>query len=122
MPHALIDAGFLVKPSYYSITHADLKRVGTAANGDLDEGQLALACDRPELVEQIVRDWHSLASGRRTIAFAVNVAHSRHLAAAFSAAGVPAAHVDGTMSDKVASNAVVLQKLFKDRAFLINQL
>lgn len=101
MPHALIDAGFLVKPSYYSVSLADLKRVGTAANGDFDEGQLALACDRPELVEQIVRDWHNLASGRRTIAFAVNVVHSRHLAAAFSAAGVPAAHVDGTMSDKV---------------------
>lgn len=101
MPHALIDAGFLVKPSYYSVSLADLKRVGTAANGDFAEGQLALACDRPELVEQIVRDWHNLAYGRRTIAFAVNVVHSRHLAEAFLAAGIAAAHVDGTMSTKV---------------------
>ena len=103
MPHALIDAGFLVKPSYYSVTLADLKRVGTAANGDFDEGQLVLACDRPELVEQIVRDWHNLAYGRRTIAFAVNVVHSRHLAEAFSSAGIPAAHVDGTTksTDKI---------------------
>lgn len=101
MPHALIDAGFLVKPSYYSVTVADLNRVGTAANGDFAEGQLALACDRPELIQQIVRDWHNLAYGRRTIVFTVNVSHARNLANAFTAAGVPSAYVDGTMPDEV---------------------
>lgn len=117
MPHALIDAGFLVKPSYYSVSLVDLKSVGTAANGDFDEGQLALACDRPELIEQIVRDWHNLAYGRRTIAFAVNVAHSRHLAEAFSAAGIPAAHVDGTMSDKVTDK--IYQQLAQGRILVL---
>lgn len=103
MPHDLIDSGFLVKPGYFSPSQADLESVGTTVSGDFDEGQLALACDRPELIQQIVRDWHNLAYPRRTIAFAVNVNHSQHLRDAFLRAGIPAAHVDGTMHSKVAN-------------------
>jgi len=95
MPRDLIDAGFLIKPSYFSVRQADLEKVGTVA-GEFNEAQLAVVCDRPELVKQIVKDWKRLAFGRRTIAFAVNVAHSKHLREEFQAAGVPAAHVDGT--------------------------
>ena len=101
MPHELIEQGFLVKPSYFSPSLADLESIGTPLNGDFDEGQLAIACDRPELIGQIVRDWQNLAYGRRTIAFAVNVTHARHLAEAFIRAGIPAAYVDGTMPAKV---------------------
>lgn len=100
MPHKLISSGFLVKPDYYSPNQADLEKVGTAVNGDFNEGQLAHACDRPELTEQIVRDWHNLAFASRTIAFTVNVAHARNLAAAFTNAGVPSAYVDGLMPYK----------------------
>lgn len=56
MPYELIDSGFLVKPDYFSPSQADLEKVGTAVNGDFNEGQLALACDRQELSEQMVRD------------------------------------------------------------------
>lgn len=101
MPHELIDAGFLVKPSYFSLNQADLKNVGTTVIGDFDEQQLALVCDRPELIQQTVRNWFKLAYGRRTIDFKVNVAHARHQAEAFLVAGVPAAYVDGTMPEKV---------------------
>lgn len=103
MPHELIDAGFLVKPSYFSPNQADLDSVGTTVSGDFDEGQLALVCDRPELIQQTVRNWFKLAYGRRTIDFKVNVAHARHQAEAFLAAGVPAAYVDGTVPEKVAN-------------------
>lgn len=100
MPHELISSGFLVKPDYFSPTQADLEKVGTAVNGDFNEGQLALACDQEELTEQIVRDWHNLAFARRTIAFTVNVAHAQNLAQAFTNAGVPSAYVDGKMPYK----------------------
>lgn len=99
MPGDLVDQGFLVKPAYYGSQLPELEQVQTVA-GDFDEGQLVIACDRPELIEQIVRDWQRLARGRRTIAFAVNVQHSQHLCAAFLAQGIPAAHVDGTTSIK----------------------
>ena len=101
MPSQMINSGFLSKPSYFSPNQADLESVGTSTSGEFEVGQLALVCDRPELIEQTVRDWFNLAYGRRTIVFAIDVAHARHLAQAFSAAGVSAAFVDGTMSEKV---------------------
>lgn len=103
LPKDLIDAGFLVKPSYFSLSKADLKSVGTTVSGDFDEAQLALACDRPELIAQTVLDWHKLARLRRTIAFAVNVAHARHLASAFTASGVSATFIDGSVPPKCAN-------------------
>jgi len=100
LPHELIDQGFLVKPCYYSLGEADLEKVGTVA-GEYDEGELAIVCDRPELIARAVEDWKRLANSRRTIAFAVNVQHSRHICEAFQGAGIPAAHVDGTTPIKV---------------------
>src|SRR5262249_5249823 len=35
------------------------------------------------------------ATGARTVAFAVSIEHSRHLAERFNAAGIPAEHLDG---------------------------
>jgi len=100
MPRELIEKGFLVKPSYYSLGEADLEKVGTVA-GEFDEGELAIVCDRPELIARAVEDWKRLANGRRTISFAVNVEHSQHIYEAFQGAGIPAAHVDGSTPIKV---------------------
>lgn len=100
MPHELIDQGFLVKPSYYGLKQPNLGKVKTVA-GEFDEKQLAIACDRPELIEQIVTEWKRLAYGRRTIAFAVSVQHSQNICEAFQAQGIPAAHVDGSTSIKL---------------------
>ena len=94
MPHELIRTGYLSKPSYYGLHQPDLNQVGTIA-GDYDEHQLAIACDKPELIEQLVNEWRKLAHGRRTIVFAVNVAHSQNICTAFQRVGIPAAHVDG---------------------------
>ena len=87
--------GHIVKFSYYGVERANLEAVGTV-DGDFDERDLALACDRPELVEQAVSKWQALAAGRRTIAFATSVAHSQHLCEAFQREGIPAEHVDGS--------------------------
>ena len=94
MPHTLIDSGYLSKPSYYGLHQPDLQKVKTVA-GDYDEHQLAITCDKPELIDQLVGEWRKLAYGRRTIVFAVNVAHSQNICTAFQKVGIPAAHVDG---------------------------
>ena len=99
MPHELIDSGYLSKPSYYGLYQPDLQRVKTVA-GDYDEHQLAIACDKPELINQLVKEWQKLAYGRRTIVFAVNVQHSQNICIAFNKFGIPAAHVDGKTSIK----------------------
>ena len=95
MPHELIESGFLVKPSYYSLQQQpDLDEVKTK-NGEFDSKGLAVACDRPELIEATVTDWFRLAYKRRTIAFAVNVQHAKNLAATFENHGIPSAYVCG---------------------------
>lgn len=108
MPHELIDQGYLVKPSYYGLKLPLLDKVKTVAF-EFDEQQLAIACDRPELIGQIVSEWQRLAWGRRTIAFAVNVQHSQHICEAFLQQGIPAAHVDGTTPIK--ERNIVYQQL-----------
>ncbi len=95
MPHELIESGFLVKPSYYSLQQQpDLDDVKTK-NGEFDSKGLSVACDRPELIEATVTDWFRLAYKRRTIAFAVNVQHAKNLAATFENHGIPSAYVCG---------------------------
>ncbi len=99
MPHELMERGFLVKPAYYGIPGADLKGIHTVG-GDFSESDLAIACDTSEVVEGIVKEWLRLCQGRRTIVFAVNVFHSKHIRDAFLRAGISAEHVDGTMTGK----------------------
>ncbi|HIK54047.1 MAG TPA: DEAD/DEAH box helicase family protein [Synechococcales cyanobacterium M55_K2018_004] len=97
VPSELQKMGFLAPMKYYGFSlenQIDLSGVRTVA-GDFDERDLKNACDRPELVERIVEEWHRLTPDKRSIAFCVDVEHARHVAAAFNAAGVPAATVDG---------------------------
>jgi len=95
MPYQLIEQGYLVKPSYFSITQADLEKVGVVNDGDFDEAELALVFNTAEMIQDAVQHWKRLAYGRRTIAFTVNVAHAQQLCSAFQSAGIPSAYVDG---------------------------
>ena len=91
----LINQGFLVGSRVYAPVDPDLKGVRTVA-GDYHEAQLAERMDRPKLVGDIVTHWHKFGERRRTVAFAVTVAHSIHLRDEFVRAGVRAEHIDGS--------------------------
>lgn len=99
-PKELIAQGYLVEPRAYTVPEdrrPDLSRV-RVRKGDYDERALADAMDRGALVGDIVEHWRKHAAGVRTVAFAASVAHSRHIAERFRAAGVPAEHLDGETS------------------------
>ncbi|WP_204139024.1 DEAD/DEAH box helicase [Halomicronema sp. CCY15110] len=96
-PYELQAMGFLSQMKYFSMPPdgvADLKEVKTV-RGDYDKAGLKNACDRPELVSKIVQEWQRLVSGKRTIAFCVDIEHARHVAEAFRQAGIPADTVEG---------------------------
>ena len=99
MPWQLMDAGFLVRPVCYGIKGADLENVSVSA-GEYSEAELGIVCDVPEVVERIVAEWQRLCQARRTICFAVNIAHSKSIVQAFQAAGIAAEHVDGSYTSK----------------------
>jgi superfamily II DNA or RNA helicase len=96
-PRQLINDGFLVEPRIFTMPPdqmPDLSRV-KLQNGDYATGELGRAMDKQGLVGNIVEHWLEHAGGVRTVAFASSVAHSKHIAERFVAAGVPAEHLDG---------------------------
>jgi superfamily II DNA or RNA helicase len=89
----LIERGFLVDANVYAPSTPDLTGVKIVA-GDFNEKQLGVAVDKPDLIGDIVAHWLKLAGGKRTICFATNIAHSKHIVEQFTAAGVRAKHID----------------------------
>ena len=90
----LVEAGHLFAPTIYSHSAPDLSCVKKTA-GDYNKRQLADATDRPKLVADIVETWIQRAQGLKTLAFAVDIEHSRRIVASFTASGIRAEHVDG---------------------------
>jgi DNA repair protein RadD len=90
----LIAAGHLVKTTYYGPAEPDLGGVETR-RGDYVVSQLSDRMNRDDLVGDIVSNWHKHGQRRKTIVFAVDVAHSVHIRNEFAQSGVRAEHLDG---------------------------
>ena len=90
----LTELGHLVPARYFVGESPDLSGIKTTA-GDFNQGQLGERVDTPKLIGDIVSNWARLCPDRQTFVFAVNVAHSMHLAEEFRAIGVRAEHIDG---------------------------
>lgn len=102
----LVDEGFLVAPSCWgSKVKADLKGV-QRSKGDYNADQLGKAMNRAELIGDIVDHYVRRGNDAAAFAFAVNVEHSKALAARFSAAGIAARHVDGNTETSERDDAV----------------
>lgn len=85
---------WLVAPDCFSTpTRIDLSSVRTIG-GDYDEEQLGEVMRSSHLEGEVVEHWLKRSEGRRTIVFAVNIAHSKSLAERFSK-HTKAAHIDG---------------------------
>jgi DNA repair protein RadD len=91
----LIGQKYLVRTRVYAPVDPDLKGVETRV-GDYVETQLAERMDQPQLVGDIVTHWRRYGERRKTVCFAVNVAHSLHIRDEFIKSGVKAEHVDGS--------------------------
>jgi DNA repair protein RadD len=90
---ALIAQGYLVKSRVYAPVTPNLRGVHTRA-GDYVEQELADRMNDAKLIGDIVTHWHKFGE-QRTVAFAVNVAHSLHLRDEFVRSEVRAEHLDG---------------------------
>jgi DNA repair protein RadD len=101
----LIEQKYLVRTRVYAPTDPDLAGVETRV-GDYIEGQLAERVDKPHLIGDIVSHWHKYGERRKTVCFAVNVAHSLHIRDEFIKSGVRAAHLDGSLP-KIERDAIL---------------
>lgn len=101
----LIEAGSLSNYRLFAPAQPDLSDVKTAA-GDYQRGALAKAMDKPAIVGDAIGHYRRLCPGKRAVAFAAGVENSKHIAAQFCAAGIPAEHVDGSMANEERDAAV----------------
>lgn len=91
----LIEQGFLVRTRCYAPATPDLKGVRIQA-GDYNERQLAERMDRPQLIGDIITNWHKFGENRQTVVFSVSVSHSINIRDEFIKSGVRAEHIDGS--------------------------
>jgi superfamily II DNA or RNA helicase len=113
----LIVGGFLVKSSVYAPADPDLRGVRTQ-QGDYVISQLASRMNTAGLVGDIVEHWHKYGESRRTIAFAVDVAHSVAIRNQFLGAGVPAEHLDG--ETPIPERAAILARLASGKTKVVS--
>ena len=96
----------------------DLRGVRTQT-GDYVVSDLAERVDTDPLVGDIITHWLKYAAGVKTIVFAVNVAHSRHIASEFVKAGVKAEHLDGN-TPKTVRDAILGRLAAGDTEVVVN--
>jgi DNA repair protein RadD len=96
----LIAGGFIDEPIVYSTpVLPDLSKVRTSG-GDYNQDDLEDAMNKGALIGNLLSEWEKRSDGRRTVVFAVSVAHSIAIVAMFKAAGVAAEHLDGTTHER----------------------
>lgn len=102
--YELIEDGYLVEPRVKRPpTQIDLSEVQIKKSGDYDLFKLAEVMDKPTITGDAVDHYRRYADGQPCVVFCVNVAHAKHVAAQFKAAGYRAESVDGTTDDTVRS-------------------
>lgn len=119
----LIRAGYIVAPECYDggTNNPNLSGV-RISGGDYDETQLGEVMRDKTLIGGLLEHWLKLAHmypkpdgsiglvegpRRRTLIFAVNIAHSKDICSKFEAAGVRIAHIDGETSEVDRQRAII---------------
>ena len=96
---SLINSGYLVAADYCTPDVLMSTDVGSVA-GEFNQGQLAKSNNVVQLSGNVVESYKRFAPGKKAIAFALNIEHSKSIAERFSSQGIAAAHLDGDSSDK----------------------
>ena len=102
---ALIAAGHLSNFRVYAPSTVDMT-AARITGGDYNMRDAAEATDKATITGDAIEHYRKLAGGKRAVAFCTTIAHAKHVADAFTAAGIPAAAIDGTM-DRHARAAVI---------------
>lgn len=101
----LIETGSLSPYRLFAPSTPDVSSVATAM-GDFKHRDLASVMDKPAITGDAVQHYLALARGKRAVAFAVSIEHSRNVVAQFRAAGIAAEHVDGEMAHDARDAAI----------------
>ena len=102
----LIALGHLAKYKYYAppslVDFTGMKK----KFGDYDAKEQALRVDKPMVFGDAIQHYKRLLSGKRAIAFHINIKASQHFAAQCMSEGIPCKHVDGEMPASERAKAI----------------
>lgn len=103
----LIQNHFLAPYDYYAPPVADLSGLHTR-RGEFITAEVMAELDKSTIYGDVVGHYKKLADGCKAVCYCASVQHSEEMAARFSTAGVPAAHIDGS-TNKYERNFIIQQ-------------
>ncbi|MBK8483152.1 MAG: DEAD/DEAH box helicase [Saprospiraceae bacterium] len=90
-----ISKGFLVPVTHFVCSTPDLSKIKLRI-GDYDKLPLSHIMMQDFIMSDLVRSYREKCPGKSAIVFAVNVEHSKQIAAVYNRAGISAAHIDSS--------------------------
>ena len=90
----LIQNNRLAPYSYYAPSLADVSKLSTRA-GDYSQQDAELLLNKPQIYGDVIKYYHKLGNNGKAVCYCSTIRHSENMAAQFTAAGIPAAHIDG---------------------------
>ncbi len=93
----LIDLGYLCQPNYYG-TPIDLSGV-KKRGGDYDADSLADMYSRNHVYAGVTENYQRISPSQKALVFCANIRSSLELCENMQASGIPAKHLDSTMTD-----------------------
>jgi len=95
----LIKRGRLAKPMYYAPPQiAQFDDVKTRM-GDYQMTEIDRRMDKPHITGDAINHYKRICPGARAVVFCTSCRHADHVAEDFTAAGIPAASIDGDLND-----------------------
>ena len=90
----LIEQGYLSQYRLFAPATVDVSGLHTRM-GDYVTSEAAELVNKPRITGDAISHYRRHCDGARAIVFAVSIEHSKAIAAAFNAEGIPALHIDG---------------------------
>lgn len=91
----LIDNGYLADYKYYSLPLADTDNLHVKC-GEFVSDEVNALIENQAVYSGAVEQYMKLAKGQKAMVYCPSIVSSKEVAEQFNAAGIPAAHVDGT--------------------------
>ncbi len=91
----LIDNKFLAPFDYYAPVISDITVGLHTRGGEYVQSEIESKLMKSAIYGDVISNYHKLADGKKAICYCASIKHSRAVAEAFNAAGIPAAHLDG---------------------------
>ncbi|MCD8357470.1 MAG: DEAD/DEAH box helicase [Clostridia bacterium] len=103
----LIENHFLAPYDYYAPAVADLSGLHTR-RGEFVTSEVMAELDKSTIYGDVVGHYRKLAASCKAVCYCASIQHSEEMAARFSAAGIPASHIDGS-TNKYERNFIIQQ-------------